>query len=781
MSAKDAELDVVGAGLAAIDRIFYVPARDIPIESKVTDGLAQYMETSVLRLEKRKPVYLGTSAGGSVTNTLCSLSVLGIKCDLISAIGDDVNSSILEDDLHDFGIFPRGLRKKRGTVRQYAHIIDLLNHSHRYENSCPLCGNQFRRAPQMKEKDLTLDDHLLLQSAKVLHIDRSAKYIQKLVQVAKQNNKIVSFDLGHVFFFDDDTDASNVIKEILSATTILKTGDQVRKQLEYRWKISSFMDYVKENCHDVKIYVNTLGPKGIEGFIRSNDNDVELFQMPPFNVGRVIDAAGAGDAFHAGLLYSLLENKFDFTSVNCRKSLHFAQALAYLACLLPGAKSHLFYSKQTNTAKQTLLTLIDKIRFGKDPFEEFDEDRIIKFIEGVYKSREPSIVPDLGCRACGPKNAKTEFEQNIDISSNIIVDIFNEYKDKVGTPLVQTDNILQRTLPFDPYSKDLLYIIGSGGSHSAAVYCEYLLHYSKTKVLAKALTPNEYLKIPKKSDVTILLSYSGRGDINPALRKAINDKDNAIVITGWNNSKLLRPAMANNIPVWSLESKVSDRGFVSTIGMLSMMTVFTVVLKEVLGQEKVTKFFAKDNLADLYSDARNTASTQSTYLMERLSNNENNTSKSLRDIFSNLHLVILASGMAYPAAQDFESKLTEGGVCTSEIAEIKNYTHGRYINAYKNKGKRAFVIFSTPQNQQLSDFLYTKFSKSFPVIRLTSKADDFRGTFELMVKQLYLLSFLSRQLRLDLCRPDYPAEAKGLFSYSKIYKPSSNTLDAEES
>ena len=64
-------------------------------------------------------------------------------------------------------------------------------------------------------------------------------------------------------------------------------------------------------------------------------------------------------------------------------------------------------------------------------------------------------------------------------------------------------------------------------------------------------------------------------------------------------------------------------------------------------------------------------------------------------IIETLHLVGLARGWGWPALIDLESKIVEGGICTIELSELKNYTHGRYINtfgAYDRKTRVALMF-----------------------------------------------------------------------------------------
>jgi sugar/nucleoside kinase (ribokinase family)/fructoselysine-6-P-deglycase FrlB-like protein len=778
VQASPTSIDVVGAGLTTLDRIFYIPSKEMVSKTKIRDGLAKYMQVDYPEITKRKPIYLGTAVGGSTSNTLSALSILGLRTALISSVGDDVNGYFVEDELRALGITTNSIKKKRGATKQYSHLIDITSRTHRFDKNCPECGNEFPRATTLREKDLDIADYSLVSNARVLHIDRSPKYIGKLVDSAVKAKKIVSLDLGHVFFFDEEQSGSAVTKEIIASTQILKTGNQVKRQLEKTWNVDRFTDYLQKINPGLLLYVNTLGGEGIEGYINVN-GEAREFRLPPPRVRRnVIDAGGAGDAFHAGLLYYLFKSDFRLDPDGYQEGLEFAQSLAYLACLLPGAKTYLFRALQEPEPSKALLEWINDIIRGNDVFAQYSDDDLINLAKSLYDTREQVPFQTSGCKACGPRNARTVYERNIDQSKDAIIEVAKKYWKNVGVVLdPENPAIVNQKLPFDPFSKDLVFFVGSGGSFSAAAYCEYVLHYANAKAIGKALTPNEYVNITRKSDATLLFSYSGRSDILPSLKRAIDNKESTVIITGHRKSKLARIAVANRVPVWYLDTKVSDIGFVSTIGMLSMMTLFTVMLKDMLDEKKVYDFFDHSSMEKIYNNARDDASKQSTHMLERLvQSDRQDEARNVREKLTQIHLVLLASGPSFPAAVDLEAKLTEGGICTSEISELKNYTHGRYINAYKNKDKRAFVVFSIPQHKKVVDFLTKKLGKEFPTVILETQYSDFRGTFELMIKSLYFSSFLSRQLGIDICKPKYPKEAKGLFSFNDIYTPASETL-----
>ena len=80
----------------------------------------------------------------------------------------------------------------------------------------------------------------------------------------------------------------------------------------------------------------TLGHDGVLAF-----NGSQFFYSPAFNV-RVADTTGAGDIFHAGFLYALLQNW------STQSQLEFGCAAAALNCTAVGARGNIAHISEIN-------------------------------------------------------------------------------------------------------------------------------------------------------------------------------------------------------------------------------------------------------------------------------------------------------------------------------------------------------------------------------------------------------------------------------------------------
>jgi len=306
--------------------------------------------------------------------------------------------------------------------------------------------------------------------------------------------------------------------------------------------------------------------------------------------------------------------------------------------------------------------------------------------------------------------------------------------------------------------------VGSGGSLSASVFGEQLVLRMLGRT-AKALPPFDFEGIEKLDDDTVvwLLSYGGANpDIMGAAMKAAKlAVRNCIVLTGTRDSRLARFAKDHS---WTtIFLRAEERGFVSTIGMLAMVSALTGLLIPDEKIDELTNLFNEDSLYKLTRNADRISMGVATNFSDRI---------------DSTHIIALGSGWGWPAMTDFESKIVEGGVCTIEISEMKNFTHGRYINALYHRQNRHFVLFESPLESELAAFFIKKLQRYFPqrLDILRTDLPDVRGALDLIIQAMVLAFRLSEKSGRNLLKPRYPPEARGLYGW----EPSSRRQKANE-
>jgi ribokinase len=246
--------------------------------------------------------------GGPTANAVAALSKLGLQTGLLSTVGDDLFGKANIAELSRYGVDTSGIQVVPAEEATYAHVIVerftgkrtiILNAEDAAELDPDKIPDRYNRQVKSVILDsrantsmLTVAERLKAQGAKIMFDGGSVqKFTQDILQIA--DYPIVSEKFALTFFGNS------------------QHGTNVLKLLEFGGDISGI----------------TLGPTG--SVIAC---DGEVFEIPAFTI-QAVDTTGAGDLFHAGCLYGILQN-WDIPAVG-----QFASAVAALGCLALGARS----------------------------------------------------------------------------------------------------------------------------------------------------------------------------------------------------------------------------------------------------------------------------------------------------------------------------------------------------------------------------------------------------------------------------------------------------------
>jgi sugar/nucleoside kinase (ribokinase family) len=727
---------VLGAGLVAVDHIF---------------------KSSTKRGTGKTQTYLGSTGGGSVSNTLCMLPLLGHKAFIFGIVGNDYPERIVSMDFARFDVdystlVSRGsLGSLRGT-RQFSHVI-YPDGEHSFRQECLRCHHPFTRQFQMTKADLSEKIKQIAGKVDLLHIDRANEATGELAAITAKNKHMVSFDVG----FESYGSYQKRVSSVLELATLVKITEPVfEKHIGARNKDGIRLWWKK--YPDNKYLLVTRGGKGVYGFAEM-DGDKKVFSLDAIPCEHLRDSAGAGDILTAVAIHTLLLTHPPTSENELCTKLNLGQALASLSCTLYGARSLQFLFLNQGLSPQQIMEWADKIlKTGKSGNSLFpliglrDRDRF----------NNPSrLAPFRVCSVCGSplsgrplSRAKTKtYAGRVSLEFVPLTLVNGFFVGKASRCVIS--NIVSAPMIF----------VGSGGSLSASVFGEQLVLRMLGKT-AKALPPFDFEGIEnlQKDTVVWLLSYGGANPdiMGAAIKAAKMELRNCIVLTGARDSKLTRFAKDHS---WTrIFLQAEERGFVSTIGMLAMISALTGLLVPDNKIDEVTGFFSGENL---YRLARN-ADRISMGVAANFSNKIDST-----------HIIALGSGWGWPAMIDFESKIVEGGICTIEISEMKNFTHGRYINALYHRQNRHFVLFDSPLESELVAFFAKKLKRYFPqrLDVLRTDLPDVRGSLDLIVQSMFLAFRLGGKSGLNLLKPRYPPEARGLYDWA----PSSRREEISES
>jgi ribokinase len=285
-------MKVTGLGQCALDNLFIVDAFPAP------DTKKEVMEWIV-------------EGGGPVATALSGLSRLGVSCQFFGITGDDEAGSKIAESLIAEHIDIRGLLKRPQSDSQVAFISVEQGTGKR-----TICWKRPSAGPLMPD-ELPVDfldgsDFLLLDG---LMTEASLFAAQRAMEM----NIPVMLDAGRV--------RSGMIK-LASMSDYVVASEEFAK--EYAGESASFSPekaLVKMKPFGAKAATVTLGSRGSV----TNCGDV-VFHVPAFRINAV-DTTGAGDVFHGGYIYGLLQNW------DIKRVVRFASAFAALKCRKLGGRA----------------------------------------------------------------------------------------------------------------------------------------------------------------------------------------------------------------------------------------------------------------------------------------------------------------------------------------------------------------------------------------------------------------------------------------------------------
>lgn len=281
------KVDLVGVGLNATDTL--IPLAQFPARGSKTE----YTQSSIL-------------PGGQAATTVIACQTWGLNTRYVGKLGDD-NAA----DLHRREFAHAGVDAKLITVADALSPQSLILVDDGGERTV-LCRRDERLL--LQPADLRRD---WITSARVVHIDgfETAAAIQA-AQWAREAEIPVVADLDETY---------SGIEDLLACVDYLIVSRDFPERLTGERSLGQALRMIKQRFGCV-ITAATLGVDGVIAW-----DGKQLVSRPAYRVP-VADTTGAGDIFHAGFIYGLVQNW------PLERRLDFACAAAALNCTRTGAR-----------------------------------------------------------------------------------------------------------------------------------------------------------------------------------------------------------------------------------------------------------------------------------------------------------------------------------------------------------------------------------------------------------------------------------------------------------
>lgn len=235
--------------------------------------------------------------GGSVFNTLVSLSRVGVPTCFIGELGNDRVGRIILNFMQENGMatdymdsFTEGLSSISLAFLGEDRDADYMFYT-----------NRSKRRSNMMMPDIRPDDIVLFGSYYALN-PATRDRVQDLVQYAKQQRAIV--------YYDPNFRKPHAHEAIQLRATVMdnyEAADIVRGSDEDFVNLYKKTDPDEVYRDEVQFYCKRfIATRGAEGINLYTEKIRTHYDVPPLSA---VSPIGAGDAFNAGLIYSLIKHR----------------------------------------------------------------------------------------------------------------------------------------------------------------------------------------------------------------------------------------------------------------------------------------------------------------------------------------------------------------------------------------------------------------------------------------------------------------------------------------
>ncbi|MGD9562404.1 MAG: hypothetical protein AB7F88_09330 [Pyrinomonadaceae bacterium] len=296
-----------------------------------------------------------------------------------------------------------------------------------------------------------------------------------------------------------------------------------------------------------------------------------------------------------------------------------------------------------------------------------------------------------------------------------------------------------------------LLCVGSGGSFSAAHFASKL-HEHHFGSISKPITPLEFVRnntLP--SSAVLLLSAGGSNpDILGAYESAVvREAKQILILTFKKVSRLVaRANLIRNTRIDFFDIPTRRDGFLATNSLLA----FCVILQR-----------AYCNVSSLNPDLPSTLS-ELLGVGSDIADKESETRRSIRALWERQNLVVLHGTDTTSAAIDIESKFTESAIGVTQIADYRNFAHGRHHWLAKHGDATSVVALVTPNDSVLAKRTLRLIPAGIPRTTLETPLSGFTACISLLVSSFYLSLSAGEARGIDPGRPGVPSFG------SKIYR-----------
>jgi len=295
-----------------------------------------------------------------------------------------------------------------------------------------------------------------------------------------------------------------------------------------------------------------------------------------------------------------------------------------------------------------------------------------------------------------------------------------------------------------------LVAVGSGGSYTTAQFAA-ATHRQYTSGFASAMTPLEAVSTPqtlRHSSILLLTAGGKNPDVLGAFRKLLaREPRNFMVLCAKSGSPLGRLAAGHPfVDFVEFEPPAGKDGFLATNSLLASVTL---LIRAYSSAFSGTRSLPR-SLPSLLGD-------------EPGSHADQDLDRRCRPLWSRQTLVVLHGPATQAAAIDLESKFSEAALGGVQVADYRNFAHGRHHWLAKRGDDTSVLAIITDDDRELAEALLSLLPADIPIVRLNAPGRGVAACLAALAQVLIVTGSAGKARGIDPGDPGVPAFGRQIY------------------
>lgn len=296
-----------------------------------------------------------------------------------------------------------------------------------------------------------------------------------------------------------------------------------------------------------------------------------------------------------------------------------------------------------------------------------------------------------------------------------------------------------------------LITIGSGGSYTTAQFAA-AIHRRYGSSVASVMTPLEAVSSPQslRQSAILLATAGGKNpDVLGAFDRLLSREPRRfIVLCAREGSPLARRAEKHPyVEFADFEPPSGKDGFLATNSLLASVIQLT--------RAYAAAYAAADPLPKSLGELLGANPGEVAEVTDRL----------CRPLWERQTLVVLYGPNCHAAAVDLESKFSEAALGTVQLADFRNFAHGRHHWLAKRGGETAVLALVSEEDRGLADAMLALLPKGIPVARLNVSGSEIAAGLSALAQVFMVVGSAGKARGIDPGDPGVPAFGRKIYHF----------------